>query len=116
MRAASAEDDAFDGRAAHETWLAGAHVHTMLELEKAFFAVCVYVIGNGRPAELNGFFEHFLHRSMEAVKLCASESPGLAARTNAGAKERLIGIDIPDTVQQFLVQQSSFDGSLASAE
>jgi hypothetical protein len=44
MRAASAEDYALYGRAADETRLAGAHVHTMLKLEEAFFSLRVYII------------------------------------------------------------------------
>ena len=116
MRAASAEDDALDGRTADQTGLASAHVHAMLKLEKALFAFSIHVVGNRRSAQLDGFFQHFLHRGVEAIKLCACEPSSLASRANAGAKQRFVSVDVSYAVEQFLVQQSSFDGSLASAE
>ena len=75
----------------------------MAKLEEAFFSLGIYIIRYRRSAQLDGFFEHFLHCGMKTIQLCPGESSGLAARANAGAKERLVRIDVADAVQQFLV-------------
>lgn len=57
MGAASAEDDAADGRSADETGLALASVDAMLDLEETGLAVGVDVIGNGGASGADGRFE-----------------------------------------------------------
>ncbi len=53
---------------------------------------------------------------MESGDFDTGKAGSLAARANARAKETLVGIDVPDTVQQALIEQCGFDGGLSAAK
>ena len=55
-----------------------------------------------RFAELYG--DRFPIRSMQTVEFPARKLPGLPSRPNARTKERLVCINVPNTMQQFLIE------------
>ncbi len=55
VTAAPANHDALDGSFADQTRLAFAPVHAMLKLKEAFLPVRIYIIGNGRSTQGDGF-------------------------------------------------------------
>ena len=67
MAAAARDDDSFDWSFADQARLSFAAVDAVLKLEESFFAVGVNVIGDGRSAESDRFFQNIL-----AVKCAAS--------------------------------------------
>ena len=69
MAAAPGNDDALDGSSAHEAGLAFAAIDAMLQLKKSLFSVGIYVIGNGRTPERDGFFQYFPHGCVELFQL-----------------------------------------------
>src|SRR5215469_2421629 len=81
----------------------------MLQLEKSFFALGINIIADGRAASLDCFLQHLLHRPMEPAQLIARERSRSPARTYSGPEQRLIGVNIADPAQQFLVQQRALD-------
>ena len=116
MRAPSCDSDLLDGSGTDEAWLSGAHVDAVLKLKEAPDAICIHIIGHGRAAELDGVLEHFHEGGAEAKQLCAGKTAGLAARTDAGAKEAFVGVDVADAVEQGLVQERGLDGGSAALE
>jgi hypothetical protein len=66
MGAAAGYYGALDGGGAGFAWLAGAHVYAMFELEEAFLAVGVYVVGDGGAAAIDGLAEDGLEGFAEA--------------------------------------------------
>ena len=66
MRAASADNDAFDGSLAGAAGLAGAGVDVVVELEEACDAIGVHVVGDRGAAELDRLFQHFLQRRSQS--------------------------------------------------
>src|SRR5258708_2467328 len=53
---------------------------------------------------------------MKTIEFSTGKPPRLPLGANARAEERLVGVDIPNAVQQFLIKQSSFDRSLSAAK
>jgi len=114
--ATPANHNTFDRRSADEAGLAGAHVDAVFQLEEAADAVGVDVVGDGRPAEFYGVGEDGDERVAEAAEFSAGKQRGQTAGTDAGAEEGLVGVDVPDAVEQGLVEQRGLDGSAAFAE
>src|ERR1035441_10193409 len=116
MGSAAAYDDPLDGRAADQAWLPAAAVNLVFDLEVAAHAFCIHVVGDGRAAEFDGSAQDGLQGCAQADEFGASEAAGLAAWTDAGAKERLVGVDVANAVEQRLVQQRCLDRRLAATE
>ena len=116
MSAASGESDFLDGRGADGAGLGCAAVDLVFDLEVAAHALRINVVGDGRAAEFDGSAQDGLQGGAQADEFGASEAAGLAARTDAGAKERLIGVDVANAVEQRLVQQRGLDRRLAATE
>ena len=91
---------ALNGGAAGEAGLAFPPVNAMLKLEEPGFAGSVHIIGNRGAAGGDGLVKHLLHGLKQAVKVGAGERGGAAAGTNAGAGQRLVGVDVADAAQQ----------------
>jgi hypothetical protein len=68
MGAAAPHDDAPDRSSANQAWLPGTEIYPMFELEEAFYAGRIHVIGNGRAAEGNCLLQYALQAGMEAIK------------------------------------------------
>src|SRR5208282_6881280 len=88
----------------------------MLELEESFFAIGVDIVGNGRSTERDGLAQHLPHCAMQFPQLVAGHGRRAPPRTDAGAKQRLVGIDVADAAQQLLIEQRALDGSLAATK
>jgi len=71
VSAAASYNDAPNRCPAYQTWLAGAEIYPMLELEKAFYAGCVHIIGDRRAAQRDCLFEDNLQAVTQAVKFRA---------------------------------------------
>jgi hypothetical protein len=65
VRASARHYDFLDGSLAHEARLSSAAVGAVLELEEAFFAFGIHVVGDGRASGSDGFLQHFLKSGME---------------------------------------------------
>src|SRR3954470_22860746 len=105
MRAASGDHDALDRSLASEAGFAGAHIDTMLKLEESFFAVGVYVIGDGRATRFNRLVQHIAHGLVKFAQLIACDGIGAAARTDTGAKERFVSVNVADSAEKSLIEQ-----------
>ena len=88
----------------------------MLQLEEAFLAVGIHVVADGRAAQRDGFVQNFLQRSVQLAQLLAGERRRTAPRADAGAKQRLVGVDVADAAQQLLIEQRALDRRLALAK
>src|SRR5208282_880725 len=91
-------------------------IHSMLELEEAFLSIRVHVIGNRRSAQRDRLAQNFLYRGMQLAQLLPGDGCRPPPGTDAGAEQRLVGIDVAHAAQQFLVQESALDRSLAPAK
>src|SRR5271155_3640792 len=105
MTAAAGEYNAADRGSTCEAGRALAAIDAMLELEESFVAVGIDIVGNRRPPEGDSLAQHFTHRSMQLAELRARDGDGAAAGADAGAKQRLVGIDVADSAQQLLIQE-----------
>jgi len=114
--AAASEGDAADGRGADEAGLAGAPVDAVLELEEAARTIGIDVVGDGGAAEPDGVAEDLDERGAQAGQLGAGETGGLASGAEAGAEERLVGVDVADAVEERLIEQRGLDRRAARME
>jgi len=89
-------------------------VDLVFDLEVAAHALRINVVGDGRAAEFDGSAQDGLQGGAQADEFGASEAASLAARTDAGAEERLVGVDVANAVEQRLVQQRGLDRRLAA--
>ena len=99
-----------------EARFAGALVHTVTQLEEAFAALRIYVVGDGRSAGGDGFRKDGNHGVEESPRPLAAQAASHGERMNARAKERFIRIDVADAAHEGLVQQQRFDARLAALE
>jgi hypothetical protein len=109
-------DDFLDFGVAVAAGLAGAVVDAVFELEEAADSVGVYVVGDRRTSELNGVAEDGLERGMKAQQARAGDAASDAGGADAGAEEAFVGVDVADSVKEFLIEESGFDGELAATE
>lgn len=116
MGTAACDGDALDGRAAGTAGLSGTRVDVVVELEETRYAVGVYVVGDGGAAQLDGVLEDLDEGGAEAGEFVAGEASGLAAGADSGVEESFVGVDVADSVEEGLVEERGFDGSLAIAE
>src|SRR5581483_3219113 len=101
VRAAAANDNALDGRAGDQAGFAFAPVNAVLEREKA---------GGDR------LVEDRLEPVEESLHLVAAHAGSAAARADAGAEQRLVGVDVAHAAQQLLVQERALHRRPAAAE
>jgi len=116
MTAASRYDDPFDRTFAGQARFAFAPIHSMLQLEEAFLAIRVNVVSNAGTAHANCLSENFLKCKVQSPEFVVSKGGCTAARPNACTEQGLVGIDIANAAQKILVQQGTFDRSLAATE
>src|SRR5215469_4031718 len=94
VSAALRHQNAADRGRASRTGLPFPAIDAVPELKAAAAAVGIDVIGHRGATGLDGFEQHLLNRTMQARGALACEPVGQRARMNAGAVQRLIGIDI----------------------
>src|SRR5579872_2456417 len=105
MRSPTAEDHSLDRRLADQAGEPRSQIHIVLKLEEALSSFGVHVIGNRRSSGPDRLMQHFLQRGMQAIELRALQSSCLPAGTNASAEQRLIRVNVPNAVQQLLIEQ-----------
>jgi hypothetical protein len=116
MTASTADDETFNRSFTDEAGFTGALIDIMPQLEEALVSVCVYVVVHRGTAEFNRLAQDFAYLLVKAGKVGPGEGFGLATWTYSGAEERFIGVDIPYSAQQLLVQKRTFDGRIAPAK
>ena len=116
MGSPAGHEDAPDRCAAHQTWLPGAEIDPVLELEKAFDTGRIDVVRNRRSAQRDCLLEDSLQGGVQAVKFGSLQVASHSPRPDSGAEEALIGIDIAHSVQQLLIQQGGLDGCAAATK
>src|SRR6266545_4684445 len=83
-----------DERAAFQAGLPRAAVGAVLDLEPARAPFGVDVVGNGRAARGDGLAQHLAHRVEEAARAWPAQAPGDRHGVDAGAEQRLVGVDV----------------------
>ena len=79
MRASTSHDNPSNRRVAMPAWLTGAHVNAVLELEKSAHAVGIYVVADGRAAELDCVLKHGAQTQAQALQFGLGEAASAAA-------------------------------------
>lgn len=102
--------------AADEAGLIRAHIYPMLKLEEAGLALRVDIIRDRGTAERDCFLKDLLYGCMEAKQTCAAKPTGCMRGPDTCAEEAFVCIDVAYTVQERLIEESSFDGQLATAK
>ena len=69
VTAAPGNDEAFDRGLADQAGLAFATIHAMPKLEKTFFAIRAYVIGNRRTTHFDGLAQDRLYCGEKAFQI-----------------------------------------------
>lgn len=116
MGPAASQHRPSDCRPAIEARFAGPHIDPVLHLKQSPLPGRVHVIRNrGAPGADCGF-QHSPNCSVEPVQLGVAQPTRYPRRPDTCPKEALVSIDIPDPVQQSLVQERRLDGELPPAE
>src|SRR5262249_2220505 len=116
MATASRNHNALYGCLADQARLAFAAIDPVLRLEETFLTISIHVIGDRRAPEGDRFLKHFLDRSIKSSKLFPRKTGRWPSWPDSGPEQRFIRVDVAHATQQLLIQQCTFDGSLASAE
>ena len=114
MRGPLGHQQAPDGRAACEAGLTGALIDAVAELEEAAAALGVHVIGYGGTTRLDGLSQHCDDGVVEPAGARIPQPVRHRQGMYPGAKQGFVGVDIPQTAQESLVQQQGFDARLAA--
>ncbi len=114
MAAAACDRDPFDGMLADKAPFSLSPIDPVLKLKESGFALGVHIVRNRRAAGSNRFIQHRPKRKEQLAQFCLAERCGPATWAHAGAKQRLVRIDVPHAAQQSLVQQGALDRSLAA--
>jgi hypothetical protein len=80
-------------------------------LERTAAAVSVYVVRYGRPTELDCLPQNFIHGSQKSGGFRPADTT--CRGSNPCAKQRFIGVDIPDAAEDGLIEQHGFNVSFA---
>ena len=116
MAAAATEHDPAYRCPAYQARLCFTSVNAVLQLEESFFSAGIHIIGNRGATERNRLQQNFLNSGVQLAQPLARNRRRSPSGTDAGAKQRLIGINVAYATQKFLIQQRALDGSLASAK
>ena len=110
----------YDGAAyfcsAAETLFAGALVNAVAKLKLAALAIGIYVIGNGRAAQSDGFQEHSADGAMEIAELARLERRRQSHGMDSGSPQTFVRVDVAHAAQDALVEQERFDARAVSAQ
>lgn len=116
MSTSSPDDDPPDGRLAAAARLSSPLVDAMFQLKEAPDAVCIDVIRNRGATQPDCVLQHIAQSGSQPGQIGARQAAGSPARTDPGAIEAFVGIDISHSGKQFLVEQGSLDGQAPAAE
>jgi len=107
---------AADRGPADQAGLPGSPVDAVLELEEAGHPVGVHVVGDRGAAQSDGFPEDCLEGGVEAAQLVAGEAACHSGRADSGAEEGFVGVDVPNAMEEPLVEQGGLDGEASTTE
>lgn len=110
MRAAPADGDFFEARAAAATGLPFAVIDVEMLLMMALATLTVAVIAERRTAVPEAFAQDLLHRCLQSLIFFARQAHGRTRGINPREKQRFIGIDIADARDAPLVEQKDLMG------
>jgi hypothetical protein len=79
-------------------------------LERAGATAGVDVVAKGRSAGIDSRTENPLDLLGQAIRAARGQPIGATSGIDAGCKERLIGVNVPDPGDHRLVEQDRFDG------
>src|ERR1017187_9921189 len=116
MRRSMRHQHSADQCAAIHTWLAGALVHPVAELEETLAALGGDIIRNGRAARRDGFRQHRPHAVEEPPHTRLAQPRSHRHGVNARAKQRLVGVNVADPSHESLVQEQRLDTSLVALQ
>src|SRR5687767_7682588 len=105
MRRALSDHDANDRTLAAAARFAAAPVHPAFVLVASVAAVGTYEIVDRRTADVDGAQEHAPGFAHERGALRESDASRGARRADLGAKQRFVGVDVPDSGDHALVEQ-----------
>jgi hypothetical protein len=100
VRSTPGKLDALDLRTAHAAGLASALVDLMPQLKESAHPISINVIGDRGTTQFDRLLQHRDKRRTQLLQFIERQSRSLAGRPDARAKQRLIGIDVADTMQQ----------------
>ena|SRR5271168_1802444 len=104
MRSPAGQQNPPDGRGTDCAWLAGSQIDLVLQLKETAHAVGVYIIRDGRAAQLDGVSQHLLDGAMQPEELRPREPSSHAPGADSRAKKAFVGVDIADPMQKALVK------------
>ena len=116
MGASACEENSANWCAASAAGLTCPQVDAMLQLEETAHSVGVDIIRNRGAAEADGMLQHGLQRRSQAFQFGPGQPAGTPARTDAGAEQALIGVDVAYAGEEGLVEEGRFDGHLSAAK
>src|SRR5579883_2429730 len=114
MSAALRDQNLPDGGAAAYARLAFAPVGAVAHLKPAALALGVDVIGDGGAAERDGFAENFTNGLVEARGSRGAELRGGGQGMDAGGEEALVGVDVAQAREEFLIEQEGLDAGFTA--
>ena len=82
MAAAAGDYDSFDGSFTDEARFPLAAIDAVLQLEEAYFAIGINVVGDRRAAESDCLVKHLFHRKEQLSQLLRRYGGDSAARAN----------------------------------
>ncbi len=109
------DDFAADGGAAMRAGFAFAIVHGEADAEVAGSAFGGDEVAQRRAALFDGLGQYFTHGFGDERIAGEADAPGGAARMDAGAPERFVGVDVADAGDDVRIHQEGLDRSAAAA-
>src|SRR5882724_5798127 len=116
MTASTGDYHPLDGRLTNEARFAFPAIDSVLQLEKALFAVRVHVVGHRGTAERDRLPQHFLDSQVKATQILAPKRRCPPPRPDCRPEQRLIRIDVAHSTQQLLIEQGALNGRFAATE
>ena len=96
---AAGDENPANGCPAHQARLASAEIDLVLQLKKALLSRSVHIVRDGRAAQRDRFAQHRLDGGAQPLQFFGGQVASLATRTNAGAKQTFIRINVAHTME-----------------
>src|ERR1700736_242419 len=113
MRAALRHQRPPDLSAALRAGLARFLVDVVPHLKTSLAAVHVHIIGDRGASRIDGFTQYLPEGLVKPFQPFLPQSRANRQRMNARAKQRFIGVNVPDAAKKPLVQQHRLDSAFA---
>ncbi len=109
MRPPAANHNPPNRASAHQTRLSRAQVHPVLKLEEPPLPVRIHIVRNGRPAQTDSMPQNLHQLPAQPLQLRPAQPSCRPARPDPRPEKALVGVDVPHSRQQCLVQQRGLD-------